>query len=95
MHFRGKDMKTEAIYPDGTSETIFSVPHYSFNWQQLYTLKNPKFVPKGTVIRTTAHFDNSPNNPLNPDPTEAVRWGQPSRTEMMGFWVDYIDVVKR
>jgi mono/diheme cytochrome c family protein len=54
-----------------------------------------KFVPKGTVIRTTAHFDNSPNNPQNPDPSEAVRWGQPSRAEMMGFWVDFIDASNR
>ena len=63
MHFRGKDMKSEAVYPDGRREVIFSVPRYSFNWQQLCTLKTPKFMPKGTVVKTTAHFDNSPNNP--------------------------------
>jgi hypothetical protein len=95
MHFRGTDMTSVAIYPDGSREKIFAVPHYSFNWQQLYTLKAPKFIPKGTVIRTTAHFDNSPNNPQNPDPSEAVRWGQPSKAEMMGFWVDFIDASNR
>jgi len=94
MHFRGKDMKSEAAYPDGRREVIFSVPRYSFDWQQLYTLKTPKFMPKGTVIKTAAHFDNSPNNPQNPDPSDTVRWGQPSRAEMMGFWIDFIDARK-
>jgi hypothetical protein len=52
-------------------------------------------MPKGTVVKTTAHFDNSPNNPQNPDLSDTVRWGQPSRAEMMGFCVDFIDARKR
>jgi len=92
MHFRGKSMKTEAIYPDGRRELIFSVPKYSFNWQQTYFLKHQFLLPKGTKLMTTAYFDNSPNNPLNPDPTKAIRWGEPSGEEMMGFWLKFTDV---
>lgn len=91
MHYRGKDMKFEAVYPDGRRETIFSVPNYNFNWQQLYTLKNPKPLPKGTKLLFTAHFDNSAKNKFNPDLTQVVRWGEPSDTEMMGAWLEYME----
>ena len=92
MHFRGKSMSTEAIYPDGHHELIFQVPRYDFRWQETYFLKNQFVLPKGTKLVTTAYFDNSANNPLNPDPTKAIRWGEPSNEEMMGFWLAYADV---
>lgn len=89
MHFRGKSMKTEAIYPDGHTQLLFSVPHYSFNWQETYFLKNQFVLPKGTRLVTEAYFDNSANNPLNPDPSRDIRWGEPSGEEMMGFWLAF------
>jgi hypothetical protein len=92
MHFRGKSMRTEALYPDGRRELLFSVPKYDFRWQETYFLKHQFVLPKGTKLITTAYFDNSPNNPLNPDPTQTVRWGEPSNEEMMGFWLAYADV---
>jgi hypothetical protein len=92
MHFRGKSMKTEAIYPDGRHEVIFNVPRYDFRWQETYFLKHQYVMPKGTKLVTTAYFDNSANNPLNPDPTKAIRWGEPSNEEMMGFWLAFADV---
>jgi hypothetical protein len=92
MHFRGKSMKTEAIYPDGRHEIIFNVPRYDFRWQETYFLKNQYLMPKGTKVITTAYFDNSSNNPLNPDPTKSIRWGEPSTEEMMGFWLAFSDI---
>jgi hypothetical protein len=91
MHYRGKDMTLQATYPDGRTETLISIPHYTFNWQLQYVLKDPKPIPKGTVIKTVAHFDNSAKNPLNPDPTKTIRWGEPSDSEMMGTWIEYTD----
>ncbi len=93
MHFRGKSMSTEAVYPDGHHELIFRVPSYDFRWQETYFLKNQFVLPKGTKLVTTAYFDNSPNNPLNPDPSKAIRWGEPSNEEMMGFWLAFADVL--
>ena len=93
MHFRGKSMRTEAIYPDGRREIIFDVPRYDFRWQETYFLKHQYLMPKGTKLVTTAYFDNSSNNPLNPDPTKSIRWGEPSYEEMMGFWLAFADVV--
>ena len=92
MHFRGKSMETEAVYPDGHREVLFNVPRYDFRWQETYFLKHQFLLPKGTKLITTAYFDNSPNNPLNPDPTKSIRWGEPSNEEMMGFWLAYADV---
>src|SRR5207249_2169220 len=47
MHYRGKSMTTEAIYPDGTREVLMNVPNYDFRWQETYYLKHPKKLPKG------------------------------------------------
>ena len=91
MHFRGKSMTTKAIYPDGHEEVLLDVPHYDFRWQETYFLKKQFLLPKGAKLMTVAYFDNSKNNPLNPDPSKAVRWGEPSDEEMMGFWLQFAD----
>src|SRR5882724_2506436 len=89
MHMRGKDMKYEVLYPNGRRETLLWVPRYQFNWQTVYRLKNPVPIPKGTRLLVTAHFDNSARNLRNPDPTKAVRWGDPTYDEMMIGWIEY------
>ena len=91
MHFRGKSMMTEAIYPDGHHEVILNVPHYDFRWQETYFLKHQFLMPKGTKLVTTAYYDNSYDNPQSPDPSKAIRWGEPSDEEMMGFWLQFAD----
>ncbi len=91
MHLRGKAMQIVAIYPDGRRETLLSVPKYDFNWQITYRAAAPLFIPGGTRIAVIGHFDNSPNNPRNPDATKPVRWGAASETEMMDGWIEYVD----
>lgn len=91
MHLRGKSMMISVTYPDGRKETLLNVPDYNFHWQITYRAAKPIFVPKGTRLEITAHFDNSRNNPLNPDPNTAVRWGSQSENEMMDGWVEYLD----
>jgi mono/diheme cytochrome c family protein len=89
MHVRGKDFKYTVVYPDGKEEVLLSVPKYDFNWQLAYELKEPLKLPKGARIDCVAHFDNSPNNPYNPDPTKEVRWGDQTWEEMMIGWFTY------
>jgi len=87
MHVRGKDMTYIAHYPDGTSETLLSVPKWDFNWQITYQLATPKLLPKGTALEVIAHYDNSANNKFNPDPSKDVHWGDQTWEEMMiGFF---------
>ena len=89
MHLRGKAMKFEAFYPDGHSEILIDVPDYSFSWQTVYYLKKPVALPKGTKIVVTALFDNSTRNKYNPDPKQAVRFGDPTYDDMMIGWISY------
>jgi hypothetical protein len=92
MHLRGKDMDFRAVYPTGEKETLLSVPHYDFSWQLTYLPTKEVAVSKGTVIECTAHFDNSANNPNNPDPTKTIKFGEQSWDEMMiGFFQVAID----
>jgi len=90
MHLRGKDFEYRAVFPDGTSKILLSVPSYDFSWQTYYVTKEPIAVPKGTRIECVAHFDNSTNNKYNPDPTKAVRWGDQTWEEMMIGWLSFV-----
>jgi hypothetical protein len=88
MHLRGKSFEYRVVYPTGESEVLLNVPRYDFNWQLSYYLQQPKLLTKGTRIECTAHFDNSANNPANPNPKEDVKWGDQSWEEMMIGFMD-------
>ena len=94
MHLRGKDYLYKAIYPDGRSEVLLSVPNYDFGWQTYYYPRKPIRIPKGTKIETIAHYDNSTKNPVNPDPNKAVRFGEQTWEEMMNGFFDYTPASK-
>jgi hypothetical protein len=82
-HFRGKASNFVATYPDGTQETLLSVPNYDFNWQTTYELATPKRLPAGTKITHSTTWDNSSQNKANPDPNREVPWGQQTWDEML------------
>lgn len=82
MHFRGKDLRMFADYPDGSREELINIADYSYAWQLTYELEEPIFMPKGTKITSIGHFDNSSQNLANPDPSRAVPWGEQSWDEM-------------
>jgi hypothetical protein len=92
MHLRGKSFEYTLRQPDGATQTLLRVPNYDFNWQLTYKLKEPIPLAPGARILSRAVFDNSPNNPHNPDPQATVRWGEQSDEEMMiGFFDVLID----
>ena len=87
MHSRGKDMTYTVVRPGGERVVALSVPRYDFNWQRVYELAEPIFMPKGTVLEVVMHFDNSANNRSNPDPAVEVRFGDQTWQEMaFGFY---------
>ncbi|MBS0204232.1 MAG: redoxin domain-containing protein [Planctomycetes bacterium] len=92
MHLRGKAFRYEALYPDGKKELLLDVPRYDFNWQLSYRLAEPLVLPKGTTLQLTGWFDNSRNNPANPDPTRTVKWGPQTFDEMMLGYVEYYTI---
>ncbi len=89
MHLRGKNMKVWAKLPDGTEKDVIWVPAYDFNWQTIYELKTPMQLPKGTKLYAKATYDNSANNPNNPDPNQTVRFGEETTAEMMFAFISY------
>lgn len=90
MHLRGKSFEVRAVFPDGRTKLVLSVPQYDFHWQPYYYLDTPIVLPAGTKLDCVAHFDNSANNPRNPNPREEVRWGEQSWEEMMIGWFDVL-----
>jgi len=103
MHTRGSRAKYEALYTNGTSEVLLSVPGYEFHWQTTYRFTQPKFLPKGTSIKYTCAWDNSvlnqelmevftdPDNPNNYrySPTNSVKWGEQTWQEMFIGYYSY------
>jgi hypothetical protein len=103
MHLRGKSMRFESRNPAGERQTLLNVPKYDFNWQLRYIPAQPLKVGPGSIIECLATFDNSRNNPFNPNPDIEVRWGDQSWEEMMVGFIDIafdarkspLDVVRR
>jgi len=90
MHLRGTSAKYVATYPDGRTETLLSVPDYDFAWQNVYRFAEPLKMPKGTKLTWSTTWDNSPDNPRNPDPTKEVIWGLQTWDEMQNGWMDVV-----
>ena len=87
MHFRGKHIRFSARYPDGRRENLLSIPNFQHNWQMVYRLREPVFLPAGTEIVAEGAFDNSRYNPINPDASQAVSWGDQIWDEMFITWM--------
>ncbi len=91
MHYRGKEVTYELTRPGGQTEVLLHVPRYDFDWQLVYRLAKPVRVEKGSVLKVTFRYDNSPNNKANPGPEKALRWGDKSEEEMFTNWIEYLD----
>ena len=106
MHLRGKRFEYNLIHhtaaagqsnaPTGLPADVAVEPlllvNYHFHWQMSYRLTKPLHLPAGTELQAVAWFDNSRNNPHNPDPDSAVRWGEQTYDEMMvGFFDVAVD----
>lgn len=100
MHLLGKSFKAYALDPDQDTIRLINIPHWDFRWQYFYTFQKPVKIPKGSVIYVEASFDNTidnPNNPNNPPIQVAERLdrgGEGMRTtdEMLQFiitWLPY------
>jgi hypothetical protein len=83
MHLLGKDIELFATVPGGKEQSLIRIPVWDYNWQEQYDLKEPLKLPRGTVLRIRATFDNSADNPSNPSsPPKVVRLGEQTTDEM-------------
>ena len=86
MHLRGKRFEYDIVHDDGSVEVLLRV-NYHFHWQLSYRLAEPRLLKAETKLRAIAWYDNSKNNPHNPDPGKTVTWGDQTSDEMMvGFF---------
>jgi Tfp pilus assembly protein PilF/mono/diheme cytochrome c family protein len=92
-HYLGKDMQAFAMLPDGTTETLIHIPHWNLNWQAVYRYAEPVRLPKGTKVSLRYVYDNSDENPLNPNhPPARVVGGNRSSDEMCHLWLQVLPV---
>ena len=89
MHMRGREQSVEAIYPDGRREMLGKVDNYNHFWQISYEYEDEvaPLLPKGTVLLITTIWDNTADNPINPDPRQWVVFGQRGVDEMSHIWL--------
>jgi hypothetical protein len=90
MHLRGKAIRYEAVLPGDKRELLLDIPRYDFNWQYSYAYAERRTIPAGSRMEVTGWFDNSRNNPANPDPSKTVRWGEQTHEEMLIGFVEYV-----
>ncbi|HUF22179.1 MAG TPA: redoxin domain-containing protein [Burkholderiales bacterium] len=88
-HLRGRAARFTAYYPDGGEEILLLVPKYDFSWQTTYALQSPKLLPAGTRVVFDMTWDNSAQNPANPDPDQDVYWGEQTWDEMNVGWIRF------
>jgi hypothetical protein len=81
MHLRGKSFRLFTHIGDDR-QILLDVPHYDFNWQHSYQLREPLPLASIDGIEFDATFDNSASNPVNPDPSQHVTWGDQTWEEM-------------
>lgn len=90
MHRRGKAFRYELERSDGSVEILLDIPRYDHRWQLTYEFATPLRVEAGDVLRARAWYDNSANNPWNPDPSAAVAHGPQDFEEMMAGFFEWI-----
>jgi len=92
-HYLGKDIQALATLPDGTKKTLIHIPQWNLNWQAVYRYAQPVRLPKGTTVSLHYTYDNSEQNPMNPNhPSVRVMGGNRSTDEMCHLWLQVLPV---
>jgi peroxiredoxin len=88
-HYRGYAADLWVRYPDGHEKELLTLPRYDFNWQRDYTFATPVKLPAGSKLIAHWVYDNSKENPANPDSTKTITWGEQSWQEMFYTAIRY------
>jgi tetratricopeptide (TPR) repeat protein len=92
-HYLAKVMEAYATLPDGTRQWIIRIPEWDLNWQGVFRLRKPLFLPRGTVVSMRYHYDNTAQNVRNPNsPPKRVLGGNAATDEMSHFWLQVLPV---
>jgi hypothetical protein len=88
-HYRGYASDLWLQYPDGSKKLLLAMPRYDFNWQREYTFATPEKIPAGSKLIAHYWYDNSKQNPANPDASKTIVWGDQSWEEMFYTAIRY------
>ncbi|MCI0365499.1 MAG: hypothetical protein L0Y44_09415 [Phycisphaerales bacterium] len=89
-HYVCKKMMVRAILPDGETKLLLRIDDWDFNWLQEFRFAAPVCLPEGTRMEMEFEYDNSAENPRNPNhPPRPVRDGY-RPTEEMGLLFLYL-----
>ncbi len=82
-------MSIRAVYPDGSDELISMVTDFNARWHHSYIYGDDSapLLPEGTVLVITGWYDNTADNPLNPDPEIWYARGNRTTDEMSHAWL--------
>jgi peroxiredoxin len=90
-HYLCREFRLAATLPDGTIQPLLWINDWDFDWQDQYRYARPVRLPKGTILTFAAYFDNSDDNPHNPNkPPRRVRYGIESRDEMCACHLEFL-----
>ncbi len=90
LHLRGVAMSMEVFYPaTGKRETLSQASNWNAGWNHSHTYEDgfQPLIPTGATIILTSWYDNTENNPRNPDPDQWVGAGQRTTDEMSHAWI--------
>ena len=94
MHYRGTAFSVSLDFKNGDRQLLLDVPKYDFNWQHDYRLNQAMDTDPIESLNFVATFDNSADNPANPDPTQTVTWGDQTWEEMAVAFFDVSRPIK-
>lgn len=82
MHELGKTQRFTVAGADGKETCLVDVPHYNFNWQRMFFLKEPAKVNLTDELRLRCRFDTTARK-------EVTKWGEGTQDEMcvMGVYL--------
>ena len=82
-HYICREMSMTATLPDGKVVPLMAIDDWDLDWQDRYYFDKPLDLPAGTVLKTRLVYDNSKDNPENPNsPPKRIKWGRESDDEM-------------
>jgi mono/diheme cytochrome c family protein len=95
MHLRARLGTVSLVRPDASRRVLLHIADWDDAWQNYYVLARPARVARGSILEYLASYDNSPANPLNPNPLQPVPWGQQVWDEMHSVYMTWTAVNDR
>ncbi len=90
-HLLAHNYLVYVIHPNGDTTNLIKIDDWDFNWQGSYNFKKYIVLDPGSTIHVYATYDNTVNNPSNPnDPPKSVTWGEKTTDEMLFLPISYV-----